>query len=574
MNMNLTVAPLVSLLAGILIVVVPRTLNYIVGTVHAAIAVHAPARGGKRQPLLLGIGLLSLLAGCASLPPGSDFPKTTSTALTRPEQTRIGEQLAATKALHPGTSGFKLLAVGIDSFLLRMEMADAARRTLDVEYFLIQSDDTGKLLIDALLKAADRGVRVRVLLDDAGSFGRDAQIRTLAGYANVELRLFNPFAYRGAVGFLHIAEYVGDGSRLNYRMHNKLIVVDNEIGIVGGRNVGDEYFQGGRDVDFADYDIIAAGPIVNDVSNSFDAFWNSPMAIPIDALAEGKPSAQDLSDYRGALAAHRDRMMGTDAPYMRTLAAGEPLAAMLGGKSSLVWAKAELIYDSPEKAKVQDDEQGGRLLRRRLGEVAKEVQSELIIVSPYLVPGPAGMKFFAGLRERNVSVRILTNSLASTDMRIVHSGYRAFRAPLLDMGVELYEVRPVPGAPMAHGDLKSPSSGLYALHAKVFVFDRQRVFIGSMNLDQRSLHFNTEIGLIIDSPELARQIARRFEDIAQPANSYALMLGEADGFGQRHLVWHTLEQGRPVDFRQEPATTFWQRMEVDMLALLPLDELL
>ena len=255
----------------------------------------------------LGIGLLSLLAGCASLPPGSDFPKTASAALTRPEQTRIGQQLAAAKALHPGTSGFKLLPVGIDSFLLRMEMAEAAARTLDVEYFLIQSDDTGKLLIEALLKAADRGVRVRVLLDDAGSFGRDAQIRTLAGYPNVALRLFNPFAYRGTVGFLHAAEYVGDGTRLNYRMHNKLIVVDNEIGIVGGRNIGDEYFQGGRDVDFADYDIIAAGPIVNQVSNSFDAFWNSPMAIPIEALAGGEPSAQDLSDYRGALAAHRDR---------------------------------------------------------------------------------------------------------------------------------------------------------------------------------------------------------------------------------------------------------------------------
>ena len=196
-------------------------------------------------------------------------------------------------------------------------------------------------------------------------------------------------------------------------------------------------------------------------------------------------------------------------------------------------------------------------------------------MSPYLVPGPAGMKFFAGLRERNVQVRILTNSLASTDMRIVHSGYQAYRVPLLEMGVELYEVRPVPGAPAGHGSqLKSPSSGLYALHAKVFVFDRQRVFIGSMNLDQRSLHFNTEIGLIIDSPELARQIALRFADIAQPVNSYVMMLGEADGPARRPLVWHTLEDGKPVDFRQEPATTFWQRLEVDMLALLPLDELL
>ena len=533
------------------------------------------AHSSGKLRALLAIGLAALLAACASLPPGSDYPKSVSSALGRPEQTRIGQQLAAAKAGHPGNSGFKLLPVGIDSFLLRMEMAEAATRTLDVEYFLIQSDDTGQLLIAALLRAADRGVRVRILLDDAGSFGRDAQIRTIAGYPNVELRLFNPFAYRGAVDFVHVAEYAGDASRLNYRMHNKLIVVDNEIGIVGGRNVGDEYFQGGRDFEFGDYDVIAAGPIVNQVSNTFDAFWNSPMAIPIEALAEGKPTADDLAAYRDVLGAHRARMIAEDAPYMRRLAAGEPLAAVLGGKSSLVWAKAEVIYDSPEKAKVEDGEQGGRLLRQRLGQVAKQVRSELIIVSPYLVPGPAGMKFLESLRDRGVTVRILTNSLASTDMSIVHSGYQAYRAPLLEMGVELYEVRPIPGAPLASGhQLKSPSSGRYALHAKVFVFDRERVFVGSMNLDQRSLHLNTEIGLIIDSPELARQIAVRFAEIAQPTNSYVLLLDGTDGIGRRQIVWRTLEDGQPVDYRHEPAVTFWQQLKVDWYSWLPLDELL
>ena len=533
------------------------------------------SQSGTRRLILLGIGLLSLLAGCATLPPGSDFQKTASTALTRPEQTRLGRELAAAKAAHPGTSGFRLLPVGIDSFVLRMEMAKAAQRTLDVQYFLIQSDDSGQLLIQALLEAADRGVRVRVLLDDAGSFGRDAQIRTLAGFPNVELRLFNPFEYRGSVGLLHFTEFLGDASRLDYRMHNKVFVVDNEICIVGGRNIGDEYFQGSHDVQFGDYDVIAAGPIVNRVSNSFDAFWNSPMAIPIEALAGSKPSAQELDDYRGVLAAHHARMIEADAPYMKALAAGGPLAAMLDGKSPLVWAKAEVIYDSPEKAKVQDGEQGGRLLRQRLGEVAKQVQSELIIVSPYLVPGPAGMKYFAELRKRNVSVRILTNSLASTDMPVVHSGYQAFRVPMLEDGVQLYEVRPVLGKPVVRSDrLESPSSGLYALHAKVFVFDRKRVFVGSMNLDQRSLHVNTEIGLIIDSPELARQIAAHFADIAQPANSYVLRLSQADRLGHRHLVWHTLEDGKPVDYEQEPAVSEWLQLKVDLLALLPLDELL
>lgn len=533
------------------------------------------SRSARMQLALLGLGVMALLAGCASLPPGSDFPKTSSSALARPEQTRMGRQLATGKAEHPGNSGFKLLPVGTDSFLLRMEMAQAAERTLDVQHFLIQSAATGQLLIEALLLASDRGVRVRVLLDDAGSFGRDAQVRTLAGYPNIQLRLFNPFAYRGNVGFVHGAEFFADATRLNYRMHNKLFVVDNEISIVGGRNIGDEYFQGGRDYEFGDYDVIAAGPIVNDVSKSFDAFWNSPLAIPIEALAEGKPSAQDLEDYRGVLAAHHANMIEADAPYMRTLAANQPLTAMLDGKSSLSWARGD-VYDSPEKAKVQDGEQGGRFLRHRLGEVAKQVQTELIIVSPYLVPGTTGMQFLTGLRERNVSVRILTNSLASTDMPVVHSSYQAVRAPLLGTGVDLYEMRPVLGAPVVRGTrLRSLSSGgQYALHAKVFVFDRERVFVGSMNLDQRSLHLNTEIGLIIDSPELARQIASRFADITQPANSYVLVLSEVDGFGQRHLVWRTVENGMRVDFDQEPNVTFWQRLQIDMLSMLPLDGLL
>ena len=521
----------------------------------------------------LGIAAFAFLAGCASLPPGSDYPKTVSSALAPSQETRIGRQLAAARAEHPSTSGFKLLPVGVESFLLRMQLAGAAERSLDVQYFLIQSDNTGQLLIEALIAAADRGVRVRVLLDDAGSFGRDAQIRTLAGFPNVELRVFNPFAYRGDLEALHIAEYVAAASRLTYRMHNKLFVADNEIGIVGGRNIGDEYFQGGSEVEFGDFDVVAAGPVVAELSRTFDTFWNSPMAIPIEALAGGKPSVGDMEAYRGVLAAHRAKLTQAETPYLRTLAAGQPLASLLAGKTALAWAKAEVIFDSPEKAKVEGGEQGGRLLRKRLGDVAKEVQFELIIVSPYLVPGAAGMKFFEGLRERFVSVRILTNSLAATDVPIVHSGYQAFREPLLGSGVDLYEVRPVLGRPELRGRNRlSRSGGQYALHAKAFVFDRERLFIGSMNLDQRSLRLNTEIGLIIDSPELARQVAQRVGDIAQPANSYVLALHEPEG--RREILWRTLENGKAVDFHREPAASFWKRLQVRLLALLPLDALL
>ena len=523
----------------------------------------------------LGLIALSaiLVGGCATAPPGSDYPRAASNALAHPEQTRLGRQLAPQLAAHPGVSGFRLLPVGIDSFLLRMEMAQRAERTLDVQYFVIENDDTGKLIQQALLQAADRGVRVRVLIDDEGSYGRESQLKPLAAHPNIELRAFNPSVYRGPIEFMHDIELLGNAGRLNYRMHNKLFVVDNEVGIIGGRNVGDAYFQEGRDLEFGDYDVIAAGGIVKDMSASFDAYWNSPLAIPIEGLLGGKSSDQALADKRDALAAHHTAVSGND--YVRRLAGGEPLAGLLSGKSPWVWAKAEIIYDSPDKGKVEDGDEPGRLLRHRLGKVVESTRSELLIVSPYVVPGDAGVKFLAKLRERGLQVRMLTNSLASTDMPIVHSAYQKYRVPLLEMGVDIYEVRPILGKPVVRGDaLKSPSAGQFALHAKVFVFDRQRVFVGSMNLDRRSLHVNTEIGAIIDSPELARQIAARFAAIAQPANSYFLAVDGTNAAGAPALSWHTLEDGKPMVYKQEPDATVWRRTKVDMLSMLPLDELL
>jgi len=531
------------------------------------------ARHAWRNSLGLVALATLLLAGCATLPPGSDYPRAASNALTHPEQTRLGRQLAAASAAHAGLSGFRLLPVGIDSFLLRMEMAQQAERTLDIQYFVLENDDTGKLIQEALLQAADRGVRVRVLLDDEGSRGRTGKLTPLAAHPNIELRVFNPAVYRGEVEFLHDMEMVGDATRLNYRMHNKLFVVDNEIGIIGGRNIGDAYFQEGRDLEFGDYDVIAAGGTVRDMSASFDAFWNNPLAIPIEALFGGKASAQALADYRAALAQHHTGMNGKD--YMRRLATGEPLRPLLAGNAPWVWARAEIVYDSPQKSKVEDGDEPGRLLRHRLGKAVEATRSELLIVSPYVVPGDAGVKFLAKLRERGLQVRILTNSLASTDMPVVHSAYQKYRIPLLETGVELYEVRPILGQPVVRGDaLKSPSAGQFALHAKVFVFDRQRVFVGSMNLDRRSLHVNTEIGAIIESPELARQIATRFAAIARPANSYVLALDGTNATGGPALTWRTLEDGKPVEYRQEPAASIWRRVKVDTLSMLPLDELL
>ncbi len=510
--------------------------------------------------------LAALLASCASLPPGFDVPRTRSFALAHPEATRIGRRLAEPVRAHNDDSGFRLLPVGLDGFLTRVQMVNAAERTLDIQYYIFQADDTGQLLLRAILDAADRGVRVRLLLDDSDSSERRKDIIALDAHPNIEVRLFNPFAYRGNVPFFRALEFLANASRLDYRMHNKLFVADNAIALVGGRNIGDEYFQVSPKFEFGDYDVFVAGPLVSDLSASFDDFWNSKMTVPSAAL-NGAATSRDLEDYRTALDMHWQSMK--DSGFVQRAASGEPLASLLSGRAPLVWARGKVLYDSPDKARVENGEEHGYLIAKQLLNVVKSVQSEVLIVPPYFVPGEKGLARLRELRSRNVRIRVLTNSLESTDVVAAHAGYSHYRPELLKEGIELYEMRAELANPRGSGtSMHLASAGRYALHAKVLVFDQRRLFIGSMNVDRRSLRLNTEIGLLIDSPELAAQVAARFEAIAQPANSYVVQL-RRDGPG---LIWHTEEDGRLVDHETEPARTAKQRLQLTFFSLLRLDD--
>jgi cardiolipin synthase C len=359
--------------------------------------------------------------------------------------------------------------------------------------------------------------------------------------------------------------------RLNHRMHNKLFIVDNSLAIAGGRNLGDPYFESGKDLQFGDYDVVALGPAVRALSHSFDAYWNSALAVTVEGLFGAAPAASALPDFERDLALHRTEMRGSDLE--RRSASGQPFKSLLAGTGSLVWANAEVIYDSPDKADVESGYAPGTLMRRKLIEASKDANSELIVVSPYFVPGEPGVRMLTSLRQRGVRVRVLTNSLASTDEPIVHSGYQRYRVPLLEEGVEISEVKPLPGKPQAGSELKNASGGQFALHAKVFVIDRKRIFIGSANFDRRSFHLNTEVGLLIDSPELARQVVERFDAIAQPANSYVLSLAAEPGALKR-LTWRSEDDGRAVETTVEPGNDRVRELKVDLLSLLPLDELL
>ena len=516
--------------------------------------------------------IVAILGGCASLPPGSDFPKDASAALAHPEETRLGRQFDQAAQEHGDESGFRIVAVGADGFLIRMQMINAAERTLDLQYFIFHGDQTGRLLTDAVLHAADRGVRVRVLIDDGETAAGDEKIAALQAHPAVEIRLFNPFAYRGHTRLFKAVEFAFNASRLDYRMHNKLIVADNAIALIGGRNIGDQFFQIDPESQFADDDVFAAGPIARRLSATFDEYWNSALAIPAEALSGGKPSQAALSEQREELGEQRRALQADGIDYVRRVASGEPFGGIISGRLPLIWARAEVICDSPDKRKVEAGAMVGRLMHRAVADAASAAQSELLMVTPYLIPGSEGLQLIKDLRQRNVRVRILTNSLESTTMLLAQAGYMHYRQPLLENGVELYEIRSLLGNARGSGETTAISRyGNYSLHAKLFVFDRRRLFIGSMNFDQRSMHLNTEIGLIIDSPELSQQVAARFEAMVQPVNSYALALRRQDGEAAPGLVWRTREDGKDVEYETEPARSGWQRFKANALSLLPID---
>jgi putative cardiolipin synthase len=538
-------------------------------TARAGVLGRAVLAAGRWLP---GV-MLAALAACSSLPPGADYPRVASRAFSDPGQTRLGQAVAGAVAAHAPDSGFRLISVGQDGFALRMQLIRAAQSSLDLQYFIFRGDNTGSLLTAAILDSADRGVRVRILVDDAETVAGDDRILALVAHPLIQVRIFNPFRYRGHIDILRGIEYGLDFRRLDYRMHNKLLVADGAIAVIGGRNLSDPYFQVNPESQFADDDVAAAGPVVPRLSGVFDEFWNSALSIPSDALSGGRPTTDGLGPYRAELDADRADWKRQGADYLAKVAGGEPLASLLDGRLPLVWAGVTVIYDSPDKRKVDDGEMVGRLMHRAVARAAENVQSELLMVTPYLIPGREGMRIFADLRTRKVRVRILTTSLEANTVVLAQAGYMRYRRPLLEQGVELYEIRALLGSARGSGESAAMARhGNYSLHAKMFVFDRKRIFIGSMNFDQRSMHLNTEIGLLIDSTELAGQIAARFDAMVRLENAYTVVLQPDPGGRAQHMVWRTQENGAPVDYELEPERQWGQRLGATILSWLPIDD--
>jgi len=516
--------------------------------------------------------ILTVLGGCASLPPGYRYPKVHSVAFTETESTRFGRQFASASGQNSGQSGFRIFNAGVDGFLMRLEMINAAERTLDLQYYIFRGDESGRLISDALSRAADRGVRVRVLVDDGETVAGDEQLLALSGHAAIEIRIFNPWAYRGHSKVLRGVEFLLRHSRLDYRMHNKMLVADGAVALVGGRNIGDQYFQIDPESQFADDDVFVGGPITQEMSSRFDEFWNSMLAIPAAALArrDSRNPPSSSSGQPGNPRAGKAIVAGFN--YSEKLATGEPLAGIMSGQLPLVWANSRFVCDSVDKKSVVAGKKVGDLMYEPVAQMAAQVQSELLVVTPYFVPAKGELHLLESRLQQGVRIGVLTNSLESNPDVAAHAGYMHYRVALLQDGVELHEVRSLLGDSRGSGESRQMSRfGHFALHAKLYILDRKELFIGSMNFDVRSRRLNTEMGLIIDNAELAQQEAVRFEAMARPENSYTVGLRPGRERSSPRLVWRTYEGGKSVEYDSEPARSTWQKAKAEFLSLLPLD---
>ncbi|WP_216182081.1 phospholipase D family protein [Verticiella alkaliphila] len=504
--------------------------------------------------VLIVAALLALLAYShfaqgALGPPSSAIP-------VQPAQTRLDRAIAPLLQAHPDHSGLALVSDNADAFAIRAVSARAAERSLDVQYYIWHDDLTGRLLLQELLRAAERGVRVRLLVDDINAHGTELSLMSLAQHPNVEVRLFNPTRNRGgSIG--RAVEMLLRAVSLNRRMHNKAWIADGRVAIVGGRNVGNEYFDADQQMNFLDADLAIVGPAVPQTEAIFDAFWNSKGALPVEALVDGE-EVVPLQASSGAWTAEAGEKEA--GPYLRQIAESATVRDLVQGKARLHWTKeAQVVSDPPEKAFGESRDEADWLIAQ-IADQAAEAQHAFTMISPYFVPGADGEKALRAAAERGIRIEILTNSLASNDVLAVHSGYLRYRQPLLEAGIVLRELMPFgPSGSSLFG-----SSGA-SLHTKAYVVDDDSAFVGSFNFDPRSVRLNTEMGVRFRHRELAQEVMALYQRYAGPEKSYGVAL--EDG----RVVWLDEREEPPRRLAQEPETTRWQRAVVSVLRWLPIE---
>ncbi len=495
-----------------------------------------------------------VLAACASIEARPDLP--IATAIPPGDNSALDRVTMDEEARHPGQSAFRLVIEGTEAFVTRAHSAHMAERSIDVQTYIWHADLTGLYLAHMLLDAADRGVKIRLLVDDMDARAKNMGFAALSAHPNIEVRLFNPFASRTGTLSL-VSEGLWNFDRLNRRMHNKTWIVDNRIAIAGGRNLGDEYFGASDEVNFVDLDFAMVGPIVRDASASFDRYWNSPSAYPIEILDPDAVNPAEVDELRTKLAAAARE--GETSRYARALAADDAVKRLIAGDWTMQWATTyRFVSDDPRKITMQEYDAARTPVGATLAPMLADTQQAASIISPYFVPGKEATRNLAALAQSGKQVRILTNSLIANDVAAVHGGYSQYRKPLLQGGVELWELKPLTGTKESSSIFGSSGA---SLHTKALSVDSRLLFVGSYNLDQRSTWLNCEQGVLVESEVLARQFEAIFA--TQTSGQHAWQVTLADG----DLAWNDGNE----TFDSEPKASLGRRFQAWLARVLNLE---
>jgi putative cardiolipin synthase len=506
------------------------------------------------------------LAGCGTLP--ANVGRIDTSALP-PDPDSPLVKMAIASLPGPDQTGVRLMPLGAFSLDTRIQLAQRAASSLDVQYYQFENDPTGRLLMTALRDAAVRGVRLRLLVDDLYTTHSDQLLRGLASFPNVEVRLFNPFCCARSSGVAgRYTASIFDFGRLNHRMHNKMFVADGVMAVVGGRNIGDEYFLRSAESNFVDMDAFVMGAVVKDMEKIFDRYWNSEVVFPIDLVGEPLGDREARRKAFDATLASLPPSPPADPPAIDVLGYGPLSEDFESGQVGLQWGKARAFADPPEKllSKTSKIAYETSVTNNVMMQVW-QAKSDLVLTSPYMIPGDMGMASIRRLENEHVKVTMITNSLAATDEPLVHNGYARYRPAMLEAGVDLYELSPTRTQTTKRLGMFGTSLG--RLHAKTAVIDKRLIFIGSMNLDPRSASTNTEFGMFMDSPALAKELLRVI-NISKLESAYRVRFAPKS----TSLQWLTIQDDKEMILTVEPESSFWLRVHNMLLGWFVSDQLL
>jgi len=518
--------------------------------------------------------MIILLSACAQLPTNFEAPP--SYALTDTDDTLLGKKAKEELGDNTKDSSMYLVNDGVDAFVARVALLYLAEKTIDVQYYIWHSDLIGKLLFTGLINAADRGVRVRIMLDDMPVDETTEKILyALDQHKNIEVRLFNPFASRG----FRYSDYMLSPARINRRMHNKSFTVDNQHTIIGGRNIGNEYFSAHEDSNFRDIDVLAVGPIVKDVAKQFDDYWNSKVVYPVTAFDHNSATQDNLDLIREELNAYSSSQK--DSRYHLDIQDSEMFKSIqrrsISKDQSKQVFKGEVlvVYDDPDKALGKNEDEVD-FLKNLVKPYVDNIDKTFEIISPYFVPGEQGVKYLSALVKKGVKVRVVTNSLSSTDGLMAQSGYSRRRYDMLEGGVELYELKTDLKTKVSKS-LRRGEKAKSGLHAKTYIFDREQTFIGSFNFDQRSANINSEVGVVYDVPEMSILIAKSVFEKSIYESSYKVKIAQQDievgdiQIEKGDIYWLETKNGKEIIYDTEPETGFWRRFGQGLFSIMPIE---